>query len=184
MKFIEKLIRSLLGRGVLSATQDEPMLRTINAEFLPGDVREEIEHFEPYGWGSRSHPGAEVFAAFFNGDRSHGVALVVADRRYRLKLEEGEVAIFDDIGQKVHLTRDGIKVVTPKNLVGEVGGTANVTVAGSATLKASSVTIDAPTTHFTGSVTAAGDITAGTISLQQHVHVGVQSGPSNTGKPQ
>jgi phage gp45-like len=42
---------------------------------------------------------------------SHPIVLVVGDRRYRLKnLQDGEVAIYDDLGQKVHLTRDGIRV--------------------------------------------------------------------------
>lgn len=35
-----------------------------------------------------------------------------------------------------------------------------------------------------GSMTATGDVTAGGISLDNHVHSGVQSGGSNTGKPQ
>lgn len=35
-----------------------------------------------------------------------------------------------------------------------------------------------------GSMTTTGDVTAGGISLQNHVHSGVQGGNSNTGKPQ
>lgn len=210
MKFVLKLIRSLLGRGVLSLTHEEAKIRTIDAEFLPGDKREGLEHFEPYGFGSRAHPGAEVFAAFFNGDRSHGVVLATADRRYRLKLEEGEVAIFDDIGQKVHLKRDGISVVTPKNLTAEVGGNFAATVTGTSTLTTNGLTIDSPSTQITGTLTVeklitgqgglaisggsgasvdgdlstTGDVTAGTISLQNHTHSGVQPGSGSTGKPQ
>ncbi|MFV2291099.1 baseplate assembly protein, partial [Escherichia coli] len=45
------------------------------------------------------------------GDRSHGVVVVVADRRYRLKgLRRGEVALYDDQGQSVVLTRSGLVV--------------------------------------------------------------------------
>ena len=95
-----KLIRSILGRGVLSLTHEEQKIRTVDAEFLPGDKREGLEHFEAYGFGSRAHEGAEVFAAFFNGDRSHGVVLAIADRRYRLKLEEGEVAILTTLARR------------------------------------------------------------------------------------
>lgn len=48
---------------------------------------------------------------FPGGDRSHGMAVIVADRRYRLKgLARGEVAIYDDQGQSVTLTRGGIVV--------------------------------------------------------------------------
>ncbi len=210
MKFVLKLIRSLLGRGVLTLTHEEAKIRTIDAEFLPGDKREGLEHFEAYGFGSRAHPGAEVFAAFFNGDRSHGVVLATADRRYRLKLEEGEVAMFDDLGQKVHLTRSGIVVHTGLDLTATVGGNCNATVNGSTTLKSNGVTIDSPSTHITGtltvdqlitgtgglaisggsgasvdgSLTTTGDVVAAGISLDTHTHIGVQPGSGNTGGPQ
>lgn len=190
------MLRGLLGRGVVESVDDTPMMRTIQAEFLLGDVREGLEHFEPYGFTSRVKEGAEAIGAFFNGDRSHGVVLVTADRRFRLHVKEGEVAVFDDQGQKVVLKRDGILVETPKNLTATVGGNAVATVSGKTTLKSGAVTIDAPSVHITGtlsvdglitgkgglavsggsgaavtgSITATGDITAGSISLQGHTH--------------
>lgn len=196
------LLRGLLGRGVVESVDDTPMMRTVQAEFLPGDVREGLEHFEPYGFTSRVKEGAEAIGAFFNGDRSHGVVLVTADRRFRLHVEEGEVAVFDDQGQKVVLKRDGILVETPKNLTATVGGNALATVSGTTTLKSGAVTIDAPSVHITGtlavdghisgtgglavsggsgaavtgSITATGDIQAGSISLQGHTHTEMGDG--------
>lgn len=196
MRNLLTLLRGLLGRGVVESVDDTPMMRTVQAEFLPGDVREGLEHFEPYGFTSRVKQGAEAIGAFFNGDRSHGVVLVTADRRFRLHVEEGEVAVFDDQGQKVVLKRDGILVETPKNLTATVGGNAVATVKGTTTLKSGAVTIDAPSVHITGtlsvdghikgtgglavsggsgaavtgSITATGDIKAGSISLQGHTH--------------
>lgn len=196
MKKLLTLLRGLLGRGVVESVDDTPMMRTVQAEFLPGDVREGLEHFEPYGFTSRVKKGAEAIGAFFNGDRSHGVVLVTADRRFRLHVEEGEVAVFDDQGQKVVLARGGIVVETPKDLTATVGGNAVATVKGTTTLKSGAVTIDAPSVHITGtlsvdghikgtgglavsggsgaavtgSITATGDIKAGSISLQGHTH--------------
>ena len=37
---------------------------------------------------------------------------------------------------------------------------------------------------FTGSLKTTGDVVAGTVSLQSHVHTGVQSGNGTTGQPQ
>ena len=142
------LLRGLLGRGVVESVDDTPMMRTVQAEFLPGDVREGLEHFEPYGFTSRVKEGAEAIGAFFNGDRSHGVVLVTADRRFRLHVEEGEVAVFDDQGQKVVLKRDGILVETPGGMAVSGGSGAAVT----------------------GAITVTGDIKAGSISLQGHTH--------------
>ena len=196
------LLRGLLGRGVVESVDDSPMMRTVQAEFLPGDVREGLEHFEPYGFTSRVKEGAEAIGAFFNGDRSHGVVLVTADRRFRLHVEEGEVAVFDDQGQKVVLKRDGILVETPKNLTATVGGNTVATVSGTTTLKSGAVTIDAPSVHITGtlsvdghisgtgglavsggsgaavtgSITETGDIQAGSISLQGHTHTEMGDG--------
>ncbi|OLY66106.1 baseplate assembly protein, partial [Citrobacter braakii] len=81
-----------------------------------------IEHLEPYGFTSRAQAGAEAVVLFPDGDRSHAVAITVSDRRYRMKgLKTGEVALYDDQGQSVTLTRAGIvvdgggKVITFKN---------------------------------------------------------------------
>lgn len=51
------------------------------------------------------------------------------------------------------------------------------------------VTVNGPVTingdfQVNGAITATGDVQAGSISLQSHVHTGVQSGSSNTGGPQ
>lgn len=57
-------------------------------------------------------------------------------------------------------------------------------------LKAAAVTLDCPVTTMTGNLTvagnihAAGDVTAGSISLQSHTHGNVQNGRSITGAPQ
>ena len=59
---------------------------------------------------------AEAFVTYAGSSRSHGVALVTGDRRYRLyKLEEGEVALHDDQGHQVHIKRDGIYVSAPNS---------------------------------------------------------------------
>jgi phage baseplate assembly protein V len=48
---------------------------------------------------------------------------------------------------------------------------------------AGTITIDAPTVHVTGDITCDGDVTAGSISLKNHRHGGVQTGGGNTGTP-
>jgi hypothetical protein len=46
------------------------------------------------------------------------------------------------------------------------------------------LTITAPTVRFTGQVTVDDDVKAGSISLKEHVHAGVQAGESKTGQPE
>ena len=99
----------MLARGTVSLVNAGTKMQSLQVRLLAGEQKDAVEHFEPYGFTSHAKAGAEAFAAFFDGDRSHGVVLCVADRRYRLTgLAEGEMAIHDDLGQKVHLTRTGI----------------------------------------------------------------------------
>jgi phage baseplate assembly protein V len=62
------------------------------------------------------------------------------------------------------------------------GATAAISAPGG--LTANQVQIDSSGNITTpGKISAGGDVVAGSISLQQHVHPGVQSGSSNTGQP-
>ncbi len=89
-------------------------MQTLQLSLLHNEVKQGVEHFESYGFTSHPLPGAEAITLFLNGDRSHGVTVVVADRRYRLQgLIAGEMAIHDDQGQKVHLLRDKVLIETP-----------------------------------------------------------------------
>ena len=63
------------------------------------------EFFQHYGFTSRPLAGSEVI---FIRQGNHFVAIASDDRRYRITLEAGELALYDDQGQKVHLKRDGI----------------------------------------------------------------------------
>lgn len=133
-------ISNMLARGSVTLADSSKKMQLLQVKLLAGETRDNIEHFEPYGFTSNPHPGAEPLAAFLGGDRSHGVVLVVADRRYRLVgLAEGEAALYDDQGQKVHLTRMGIVIsgaakpitiqnFTDLNITGT--GTINQTMAG------------------------------------------------------
>ena len=159
-----------LARGVVSAADGGKKMRVVQVRLLADEVRDDLEHVEPYGFTSepKDDEQPEAFALFFGGDRSHGIVFCVADRRFRLKnLKPGEVALYDDLGQKIYLTRDGIVIETPgeltatvaKNATVTVGGDLSAEVAGDATLKASSVKLDTPATTLTGTLTVQGLIT-------------------------
>ena len=105
-------LQNLFSRGVVSAVNPNSKMQTVQIQLLTGEGKDNVEHFEPYGYTAHPHVGAEQATGFVEGDRSHGIVLVVSDRRYRLTgLAAGEVAIYDDQGQKVHLTRNGIVIM-------------------------------------------------------------------------
>lgn len=180
---LKRAIANMAARGTVVLADSASKMQTLQIKLLADEAKADIEHFEPYGMTACPKEGAEHVTLFFGGDRSHGVTLLVADRRYRLKgLQPGEVALYDDLGQKVHLTRNGIVVD---------GGGLPVTIQNTP-----HVTADTPTFTMTGDldvqggvtvgadVAAVGDVTAGAISLKNHTHGGVTPGGSNTGAPQ
>lgn len=100
-----------MARAVITALDTAKKCQAVGLKLIAGEPKEGVEHLEPYGFTSAAQDGAEAVVLFPGGDRSHGVAVVVADRRYRLKgLKRGEVAIYDDLNQSVTLTRNGIVV--------------------------------------------------------------------------
>jgi len=112
---LARRINNMIARGVVRASNAAGSMQNLQLGLLAGEDKDDVEHFEAYGFTSRPKPGAEHVSVFLDGDRSHGITIVVADRRYRLKgLAEGEAALYDDQGQKVHLTRDGIVIKTAK----------------------------------------------------------------------
>jgi phage gp45-like len=70
-------------------------------------LRDFLQH---YGFASRPKVGAELVIVV---EGNLITAIGSDDRRYRLALVEGEAALYDDLGQKVHLTRSGIIVQSP-----------------------------------------------------------------------
>lgn len=104
-------MRRMATRVVLKLVDDGPKMQSHQVEAYDGLVRDKVEHFQNYGFTSVPFAGAEGVGLSIGGSTNHMVVLNVDDRRYRMKgLEDGEVAIYDDQGQSVHLTREGIVV--------------------------------------------------------------------------
>lgn len=114
-----------LGRTVFEEADDSKPMQESKHSLFKGEQQQKIEHVHPYGFtavpkkptgSGMMRRAAEAFMSFLGGNRSHGIAVVVGDRRYRLyKLEEGEVALHDDQGQQVHLKRDGVWASVPNS---------------------------------------------------------------------
>lgn len=105
----------MIGRCVLLTVNDGAELQQLQVRALAGEELDRVERIQEYGLTSRPHPGAEGVLAAVGGLRSHALVVAVDDRRYRLKgLRSGEVALYDDQGQVVHLKRSGIEIRTQR----------------------------------------------------------------------
>lgn len=103
----------MVGRFLVTLVNDAGPVQRLQGEVLSGELLDRAERMTDYGLSSHPHPGAEGVLIAVAGSRSQAVILAVGDRRYRLQLEPGEVALHDDLGQIVHLTRDGIRMTSP-----------------------------------------------------------------------
>jgi phage baseplate assembly protein V len=108
---LQRRVMLMIGRAVVRAIADGGGLQVLQLSGLAGEVLDGVERFQEYGFTSHPHPGAEAAVVFVGGNRSHGIVIAVDDRLYRLVgLAEGEVALYDDQGQVVHIKRNGVRV--------------------------------------------------------------------------
>lgn len=155
-------VRMMLSRAIVRLVDDAPGAQEMQIDLLEDESQDGVERLQNYGFTSVPKPDAEAVVGCMGGLRSHAIVLAVEDRRFRLTgLAEGEVAIYDDLGNVVKLGRDRIEITAIAELK-----------------------ITAPITKIEGDVEiTGGDVTADGISLKTHVHGGVQAGASNTGAP-
>ena len=158
MKGLANRVMLMFGRGVLRGVSDTGKRQMLQVELLKGELRDGLERMQNYGM--TSHPlGGDVAVAFLGGNREQGIALIVDDRRYRLSLQPGEVALYDDLGNTVQLLRDRVKINAVQKLE-----------------------IVAPTVTIAGDVTITGTLTNnGKAVGSTHTHPGDSGG--TTGAP-
>lgn len=200
---VRRRVALMISRAVLTMADDTTLLQEVQAKLLGGETLSALERFQEYGFTSVPLAGAEALALSLGGNRSHTVIVGVDDRRYRLKgLAGGEVALYDDRGQHIHLTRTGVDGNVVGDLTATVSGDIQATVAGQSTL-------DCPQTILTGHLyvggnmvvagigsgdggamrieggltNVGGNIVSDGVVLDTHVHTGVEPGDGNTGGP-
>jgi phage gp45-like len=112
-------IGNYISRTTVQSADHTQQWQELTHKVFQDEQADSIEHVHPYGFTSVVQPpsengqAAEGIVAYLGGDRSHGVVLVVGDRRYRMTgMKNGEVAIHDDQQQSVHITRTGIVITS------------------------------------------------------------------------
>lgn len=161
---IERLYRCAMlafGRGRITFVDDSGAVQKLQVRFGALEIIDNMP--APHDYGFTSHPpvGSDVFASFIGGNRTQGLVVSIGSQAYRMKnLAAGEVAIYDKLGQSVHLTATGIVIN---------GAGLPITINGDIQLN--------------GGLTATGDVVADGISLKSHLHGQVRAGNDSTGVP-
>ncbi|MDP2607939.1 MULTISPECIES: phage baseplate assembly protein [unclassified Oceanobacter] len=200
---LSRRLRVLLQRSQVLLTKYQGKIRLLQVQVPGGQALSDVEHLEPFGFTSHPPQGAEAIVLAFGGNGSHSVGLLVGDRRYRLVIEEGEAALYNQSGDYFWLKKDGTAEVKSSTKVvlnspaTEITGTLNVTGATtlSSTLNVASAATLQTTLSITETVTAGGQITApgatfagamtaaaasvGGVDYSSHVHSYTDDGNSS-----
>lgn len=109
---LKRRVLMTIGRGVILAINDGKNMQLAQATFLSGEVRDEVERFQQFGFTSVPLPGAEAISVSLGGERDHTVIIAVDDRRFRIKsLGAGQTAIYDAFGSVIKLKANGTVTV-------------------------------------------------------------------------
>lgn len=101
-------------RAVASASTQGKLIG-VQMQGLAGEVVTG-ELFQHYGFTSSPLAGAEYICVPVGGSSQHAVVVASEDGRYRLTLKNGEVALYTDEGDKVHLKRGRVIAVETDTL--------------------------------------------------------------------
>jgi len=150
-----KLIRAIVTAITETITETESKIKLFSGSGRVGESFTDREYFQHYGFTSRPLAGAEAILI-----KDGNVIQVIAsdDRSCRLGIEDGEVAIYTNEGDRVHLKKNGvIEVVGGEKVIvntkyAEVTATDGAKIIGD-------LTVDGDLS-VTGTGTVAGDLSS------------------------
>jgi phage gp45-like len=100
---VDRRVKMLVSRAVVQLVNESLTCQNLQVVLLAEEVRDNVEHFQPYGLTTKPLAGAEGVYLSVGGNRDHGIVVAVQDRRYRpTTLADGEVALHTTTGIKVH----------------------------------------------------------------------------------
>lgn len=161
-------VAGMISRAIVEAVDDDAQIQSVQVSGLDDELLDQVERPQPYGFSSHPHAGAEGVFVAVGGTRSHGLMIMVDDRRYRLRsMQAGEVAIYDDQGQAVHLKREGMLVSSPFKI--DVEAPEVTVTADTATIEADTINLGGtggPAVARVGDTVAGGVITSGSAKVK------------------
>lgn len=171
---------SLFSVGRVTTGDDSGVIQTVQVQ-SPHEVRSDTPVLQHFGFSSSLPVGTDVVILSQGGNRSSAVVVASGHQTYRIKgLNQGEVAVYNQWGQCVRLTENGIVV--------EANGKP-VTVNSATTLEVTAtegVKMITPSLKVTGDITDNCESNSSTLkalrdAYNKHTHEvsGVKSGDSS-----
>ena len=137
---LRRKIALVLSRCVVSLVDDTKGIQSVQAEVLAGEVIDNIERLQNYGFTSVPLKNSEGLVGFIGANREHGIIFVLDDSIYRLKnLAPGEVAIYTNEADKIHFKNGKIIDIISTGTINITAPTINLT---STTMTIKTTTLD------------------------------------------
>lgn len=178
LKNVQQRVMMAIARGIVRGINDAGKRQTVQVELLKDELRDGVERMQSYGLTSHPHPGGDAAVVFVAGNRDQGIVLAFENRQFRVVgLKQGEVCLYDDLGNRVSLMRDMVKIVAVQHLEATAP---TINLIGAVTIDGS-LKVNGPS-DLAGNVTTTGQITNnGKLIGSTHTHPGDSGG--NTGAP-
>lgn len=169
-------------RGKLTLTQAGEPIQRVQVAGLADETLQDIEQLQQFGFTSHAPANTDVIVIPLGGDTSHGIVIASEHGSFRVKnLQSGEVAVYDESGSSIVLKQGKlieincdtlhikaatqVKIDTPEikasavlTAQGQINGNGGLAISGGGGAMVS------------GSLKATGDVVAGNVSVQKHVH--------------
>jgi len=111
MSRLSDRIMLMVAKAVVRLVNDSGQHQLLQLALLHGETRDDATRIQNYGVSSHPPAGSAAVAIFPGGNRDHPIVIAVEDRNARPRgLKRGEVIVYDDKGQSIRLTRDGIVI--------------------------------------------------------------------------
>jgi phage baseplate assembly protein V len=105
---VERKLRNLARRSVLTRTVTRKNVRYLQLQTAKDFTIADVEQCEQYGFCSHALNDAEPIVLSVGGNSGRALVLLVNDRRHRIEITEGQVAMYTANGDKVHLDNAGV----------------------------------------------------------------------------
>lgn len=114
---LSRRLQLMIGRCIVQAARADGGRVLVAIDGLDGEASDQVEWAEPWGMTSVPLAGAEGVALSVMGERGHRVVLSLGDRNHRPRdLVPGETCLFDDLGNRVEIRRDRIRITAVDQL--------------------------------------------------------------------
>ncbi len=170
-------------RGIIISVW-EGVIKRFSASGRSEETFSNREYFQHYGYTSRPLPGAE---AIIIQEGNHVIMVASDDRRYRIALQEGEVALYDNQGQVIKLMAGKeAHIYGCDKLTADVAVEAKITCPLVRLVASGKVRVEAPLLEVTGEIKDRCDSVGKSMSEMRttyntHTHPGDSGG--TTGVP-